>query len=193
MVDTRSALQAEPSESVTAGAASASSVEDSKADTLHDLCLSCGLCCDGSLFEYVELEGEEREAFAGAKLVVVDDRPSVPLPCCRHEGRRCSIYARRPARCVAFTCQLYRNVEGQSVSSTDALERVREVHASLRRIEARLGWAPGTYSTTRFRKWAAEYAGGEAQARRDHPLALLEYGISRRLMERHFIPSSHTG
>lgn len=157
-------------------------------DALQDLCLSCGLCCDGSLFECVEVEVEEQVAFEGVKLVMLDERPAVPLPCCKHEFRRCSIYEQRPARCVAFTCQLYRDVEEQRVPSTDAGARIAEVHALLRRIETRLGWEPGTYSTTRFRLWVSEYSGGEAQARRDHPLVLLDYGISRRLMERHFIP-----
>lgn len=157
-------------------------------NVLEDLCLSCGLCCDGSLFECVEVEAEEQAAFRGVKLVMVDERPAVPLPCCMHVTRRCSIYARRPARCVTFTCQLYREVEEQRVAVVDAGARIAEVHALLRRIESRLGWEPGTYTTTRFRQWVADYCGGEAQARREHPLVLLDYGISRRLMERHLIP-----
>lgn len=62
------------------------------------LCLSCGLCCDGSLFWAVELEPADTVPDgieAGGRL---------PQPCAFHTAGVCGIYATRPSQCRAFVC-----------------------------------------------------------------------------------------
>ncbi len=65
-----------------------------------DLCLSCGLCCDGSLFKAVELEAGD-EAHAGA---AIEGR--LPQPCRFHGAEGCGVYAARPGQCRAFSCRV---------------------------------------------------------------------------------------
>lgn len=69
------------------------------------LCLSCGLCCDGSLFWAVELEPDDRVpggAAPGARLA---------QPCAFHSDGVCGVYATRPAQCRAFVCNVLRAVQ----------------------------------------------------------------------------------
>ncbi|MEZ5722899.1 MAG: hypothetical protein R3D59_15855 [Paracoccaceae bacterium] len=64
------------------------------------LCLSCGLCCDGSLFWAVEIDGADavpEGAAPGGRLA---------QPCSFHAGGACGIYATRPGQCRAFVCDV---------------------------------------------------------------------------------------
>lgn len=159
-----------------------------QSETLQGLCLDCGMCCDGTLFECVELEPDERSGFESLVLIRVGEKVAVPLPCAMHRGRRCSIYEQRPVRCKKFTCKLYDGVASGNLSLSSAQGRVAEARRLFAIIEQLLGWESGSFSTTRFRTWAANYPGGESAARTALPQAFLKYGLLRVLMERHFIP-----
>lgn len=146
------------------------------------------MCCDGTLFECLELDPDERSRFVKNPFVVVSETVATKLPCCMHVGGVCTIYENRPSRCRKFTCRLYDAVAIGAMPSTEAQARVDELKALFDAIEGALGWSSGSFSTTRFRTWAAEFPGGEAQARQFYPSAFLKYGLSRILMDRHFIP-----
>lgn len=156
--------------------------------TLQGLCLDCGMCCDGTLFECVEVEPAEQPAFVQVSLIRVGDKVAVPLPCAKHQGRRCAVYDARPSRCVKFTCGLYDGVAAGARSVEEAQARIAEARRLFAVIETLLAWSPESFSTTRFRTWAADYPGGEGAARRAFPEAFLKYGLLRLLMERHFMP-----
>ncbi len=156
---------------------------------LHALCLHCGLCCDGTLFECVELEPAEQPPLASVALIRVGTEVALPLPCPKHEHRRCTIYDERPSRCRKFTCKLYDGVAAGTLSPDGARARIAEAQRLFSTIETLLGWEAGTFSTTRFRKWAADYPGGESAARNAFPGAFLKYGLIRVVTDRHFVPS----
>lgn len=67
------------------------------------LCLSCGLCCDGSLFWAVELDANEPAPPAAAN-------HQLPQPCAHHCGGACAIYPSRPGQCRAFVCNVLQAV-----------------------------------------------------------------------------------
>jgi Fe-S-cluster containining protein len=107
---------------------------------LMQLCRSCGLCCDGSLFGLVILRPEEVEAARKNRLRVLDDSKGFEQPCSALKAgesvgeRRCAIYGERPLSCRTFTCRLYERhrTEGGSIEpSLAAVRRVRELVASL--------------------------------------------------------------
>ncbi|MEM7392524.1 MAG: YkgJ family cysteine cluster protein, partial [Verrucomicrobiota bacterium] len=79
-----------------------------KPDIITRLCTQCGLCCDGTIFDDVEL-GSESEA-TGLELlgldVDTDDRPMLLEPCRALNGTRCTIYKHRPGCCRTFECRL---------------------------------------------------------------------------------------
>lgn len=89
-----------------------------------DLCIQCGLCCNGALFGFVPLTAEEqalpRHRAHGERM---------PLPCEFLDGRKCTIYGEGPPRvCGEFRCRLLRRFEAGDVTLEDAMEEVAEAH-----------------------------------------------------------------
>lgn len=75
---------------------------------LEALCSACGLCCDGSLFGRVDLDGDELEGARRHHLSVVASGRSFEQPCaCFTQERTCAIYSERPRACRRFVCRLY--------------------------------------------------------------------------------------
>lgn len=92
------------------------------------LCTNCGLCCDGTLFEDVELKNE-REAL-GLELMGVqidtDAAPALPLPCTALDGRKCSIYKNRPGTCRRFECKLLQQTKLGNISTAEAKTTIKQ-------------------------------------------------------------------
>lgn len=110
--------------------------------TLSELCVACGLCCDGSLFRFLPVDEAERDAYERLALPVVTQsgRPAMPLPCSRLSERSCTVYAERPGGCRAYVCRLGDELERGAVSAERALAVVREAQ---RRIAALKAAFPG--------------------------------------------------
>lgn len=95
------------------------------------LCLECGLCCDGSIFRFVNLAVDEQtDAVAyGADVVVrqhADGSRSAALrqPCVLHQGGCCSTYQQWiPSGCSSYRCRL---LDGYT-SGELSIEECREV------------------------------------------------------------------
>jgi Fe-S-cluster containining protein len=110
---------------------------------LGTLCRSCGLCCDGSLFDRVGLGPDEVEPARRNRLRVLESGKGFEQPC-RALGRTggaldencvCSIYDERPLSCRAFACRLYerhRTEGGALEPRLAAVRRVRELVAALK-------------------------------------------------------------
>lgn len=111
------------------------------------LCLTCGLCCDGSLFSDVRLTREDvvRLGVEGARATHTRktiSRSAFRQPCAAlHEGL-CAVYQLRPGHCRNFDCALLqRNVAGE-ISREDALRiitRCRAHAARARKLLTLLG------------------------------------------------------
>jgi len=104
--------------------------------TSSDLCLPCGLCCDGSLFERARLRPGEEELARNLNLEVISagsNDSGFRLPCPLFSGC-CTIYnQQRPKICKAFRCkQLLRQDQGQSLSEGLAkISRARAMQAEV--------------------------------------------------------------
>jgi len=95
------------------------------------LCLSCGLCCDGTLFRDVELQPGDDTAKLRAH--------GLPIPFAAPRGSRfsqpcaalcadlkCRVYADRPARCQQFECAVFKAVASGAVELPAALKTIRQ-------------------------------------------------------------------
>jgi hypothetical protein len=69
----------------------------------QDLCISCGLCCDGSLFWAVPVGPEEEVP------VPLDAERRLRQPCACFDGK-CTVYAERPTGCRSFDCRVLQTV-----------------------------------------------------------------------------------
>jgi Fe-S-cluster containining protein len=113
------------------------------------LCLACGLCCDGTLFDLVKLEGGDDAAKLKALgLPVTVSRGKTPIarfpqPCSALcEDRTCRVYADRPWQCRVFECGVLKNAKAGRVTFAAALRLVqksRRLADKVRRLLRELG------------------------------------------------------
>ncbi len=101
------------------------------------LCRACGMCCDGSLFDRVDLARDERARARRRGLRVLPGGRAFEQPCAAHRpGAGCACYDERPRACARFTCRLLDRVQRNDVAVADAVaavSRVRSLVASLQR------------------------------------------------------------
>lgn len=109
------------------------------------LCLQCGLCCNGVIFGDVELQpGDDpaRLAALGVPLSRRGHKTKFPQPCPCLEGLRCRIYADRPVRCRTFDCRLLQRTAAGEMRVADAclIIRTTRYHAErVRQLLKKLG------------------------------------------------------
>lgn len=95
------------------------------------LCLECGLCCNGALFERGELRpGDDPARLQSVGLRIRQGRSgNVPTrfdqPCGAFDRCGCTIYPERPAYCRMFECLLLQHVRTGTLSLEAAKKRVR--------------------------------------------------------------------
>lgn len=89
------------------------------------LCLSCGLCCDGTLYEHAKVhEGEAAQTeLAGFKVQKGDRKRSTFLfPCHNLDGKCCTAYERwRPKVCSSFFCEVQKRTAAGECTETEAM------------------------------------------------------------------------
>jgi uncharacterized protein len=114
----------------------------------ENLCTSCGLCCDGSLFAEVEL-GSRRESFSvesmGLDVDESDEDNRTPIlnqPCAALKTRRCTVYKFRPGCCRTFECRLLQQAKAGAISFDNAKTQVADVLREIRKIKTLLGSFP---------------------------------------------------
>jgi Fe-S-cluster containining protein len=109
--------------------------------TASRLCLTCGLCCNGALFNDVKLQpGDDRGNLQALGLTLVPQTGSKSgskfnQPCPALEGCTCRIYSDRPAYCRKFECALLKGVIAGKTEPTDARKTIAEARQRLERVE----------------------------------------------------------
>ncbi len=103
-----------------------------------NICLSCGLCCDGTLIGFVELDNEELPALR--KLMDIEDENGNGffLQPCSNFCDGCTIYANRPKQCGKFKCGLLTAVEQKELDFDLAIEMVAEVKQKKMALEKKM-------------------------------------------------------
>ena len=100
----------------------------STATVAGQLCLSCGLCCDGTLFKDVELQpGDDLSLLEAGGLSLLRRGATVKLtqPCTALDGCRCRVYSQRPTRCREFECLLLKSTLNGQTPVPKALQIIR--------------------------------------------------------------------
>ncbi|MBI2516506.1 MAG: YkgJ family cysteine cluster protein [Opitutae bacterium] len=117
--------------------------------SLEQLCLACGLCCDGTLFDGVQLEAaDDRQHLKELGLPVKVSRGRNPIarfaqPCAALcANRTCRVYADRPRQCRIFECGVFKRAKAGEIDSATALRLVKKARHQadrVRRLLLRLG------------------------------------------------------
>ncbi len=96
---------------------------------IRDLCLQCGLCCNGVIFRDVELQASDDPQRLEAAGLTVNPRrhaATIPQPCSAlGPDLRCKVYADRPKRCREFECDLFKAVARGELDIPAAIKVVR--------------------------------------------------------------------
>lgn len=92
-----------------------------------NLCLECGLCCNGLLFRDLPITEEEL-------IPLVELNPNtekrgsnryLSLPCVAWESKEgCTIYNDRPNVCRAFKCKVLVKYENEEITYEQAMEKI---------------------------------------------------------------------
>jgi Fe-S-cluster containining protein len=104
------------------------------------LCQTCGLCCEGQLFGWVELRPEEVERAKAWPVGVTTKGGEVGFeqPCACFQRMRCTVYAQRPKACVDYRCMLLKRVEKGEITPAFAQARIDEARGLFDEIQRRL-------------------------------------------------------
>jgi hypothetical protein len=115
----------------------------------EQLCLACGLCCDGTLFDGVQLEpGDDAQKLKALGLPVVVYRAKQPItrfaqPCAALcADRTCQLYKNRPRQCRTFECKVFKELRAGETELPAALRLVtktRRLADKARRLLRKLG------------------------------------------------------
>lgn len=93
----------------------------------QEICITCGLCCDGTLFKRAILKAGEKGNLPKKMETAYEkkgDEEFFHLPCSYFEGK-CSIYDQKKAHiCSAFRCNLLKEFAQNKVSKSEALSIV---------------------------------------------------------------------
>jgi len=99
----------------------------------EQLCLACGLCCDGTLFDLVKLEPSDvaaRLKALGLPVTVSRGKTPVarfPQPCAALcANRSCQVYADRPWQCRVFECGVFKDVKAGRTTPAAALRLIKQ-------------------------------------------------------------------
>lgn len=83
---------------------------------LSEICLSCGMCCDGTLFGKAKIKDEADKKRVEAFDLIVSDTQFFDLPCHHFKGK-CSIYEQqRPNICGAYLCKPLKQLKAGEIN-----------------------------------------------------------------------------
>ncbi|MFW6275291.1 MAG: YkgJ family cysteine cluster protein [bacterium] len=108
-----------------------------------NICLSCGICCDGTLLGFVQLESEERSRLR--KLMDIEevgDKGFFFQPCSKLGCNGCTIYPDRPKKCGEFQCKMLKAFEKKELDFDSAISVINLVKQKRMTIEKHLTSLP---------------------------------------------------
>ncbi len=111
--------------------------------TIDSLCPTCGLCCNGVLFEDLRLRKSDdparlRKLGLGSALARKGATTCLNQPCLAFDGSHCRIYADRPSRCREFECHILTRVAEGSLGLSAAHRRIRHARRLVAQVESEL-------------------------------------------------------
>jgi Fe-S-cluster containining protein len=170
--------------SLTVEAQGATVREEPGATGANSLCLGCGLCCDGTLFDHVSLS--EAEAFAArVRSLPVAGGTDFRHPCPAHlSDGRCSIYEKRPHVCAQYQCRVLKRFGAGELGYQESLDKIHRLKRLSASIRARLSDDAVGFAQLFRLVW--EQSDGSLDWRRRHADLLIDLVVYLRICEEDF-------
>lgn len=106
------------------------------------ICLACGLCCDGTLIGFVQLDREELPAVKKVMEIEEANEEGFFLQPCDNYCDGCTIYTNRPRQCGYFKCGLLKSVEQKTLDYELAVDIIDVVKQQTLAIEKKVAMLP---------------------------------------------------
>ena len=103
-----------------------------------NICLSCGLCCDGTLIGFVKLDSEELPGMREVMDIEDENGNGFFLQPCNSYCDGCTIYSKRPKQCASFKCELLKSFEQKELNFDSAIEIINVVKQKKIAIEKKV-------------------------------------------------------
>ena len=147
------------------------------------LCLTCGLCCNGTLYERVEVKPQHVPLVSKLRLRLepFNDSFQFPQPCSLYQKDCCSVYPHHPPSCKAYKCALLHKYESGEVTFDESIAIVQETKEFTR------GDSWETIRQDMAQGWNVEQGVLESGAARTTNVAAVLRAVTvDRLLEKHF-------
>ena len=162
----------------------------------QNLCMVCGLCCDGTLFKTAAVDPDERLTElqeCGVQIHIENERRCLLFPCTAYEDHICKAYHNERAKiCAEYQCKLLKQCLTGKITWDEAAEVVHSTQLHKKKLKANLKKVyrarTGESLPDTFRRFIVSH-GGEADAiafRKKHAQILLDYLAFNECLDRYF-------
>ena len=103
-----------------------------------NICLACGLCCDGTLIGFVALSPDEIPRIKDIMEIEIEHDNGFFLHPCDKYCNGCTVYNDRPKNCAKFKCGLLNSVEEKEITFETAVEAIDFVKQKKHDIQEKL-------------------------------------------------------
>ncbi|WP_347157632.1 YkgJ family cysteine cluster protein [Pontibacter chitinilyticus] len=103
-----------------------------------NICLACGLCCDGTLVGFVQLSPEELPRIKEVMAIEEASNDGIFLQPCNNYCDGCTIYPDRPKQCASYDCELLRSLQRKELDYTSAIEIIEVAKQRKNAIEEKV-------------------------------------------------------
>lgn len=162
-------------------------------DPEQSLCVQCGLCCDGTIFERARVFPEDdltQLEINGFILLTAAERRGFALPCHHQQGRVCAVYQQwRPTVCHTFRCRLLRRFEAGELTWEEAHARIERTVALADQIRAQLPSQRDHKRTSlkqRMADWQQAQTAAGVDVQRTFARLLLDFASLQHILDQHF-------
>lgn len=160
---------------------------DSAIPLASRLCLACGMCCDGTVYNDARLDEREVADAAAADFRTCNPASTAnafELPCHYLDGKACTIYDKwRPKVCSTYFCDLQDRAAAGDCTEAEALELIANTLGLRQRVVSVM--RPGeTFRQARAR-FDALATSGAAVSPDDAALAVRML-VLERMLDQHF-------
>ena len=159
----------------------------------QNICIHCGLCCDGTLFNHANIKESETIASAYSFEIIEKEKRAFKLPCAYLKETVCSIYMERPyIVCETFQCKLLRALRTDKTSFVDAMKIIDDTIALKTKIESQLlehyPESTGDRLPSKMKEFNSHFTGtmSDVEFRRKYGIILLDFFMLKKKLNESF-------
>lgn len=159
--------------------------------TANRLCLACGMCCDGTVYNVASLDADEVAQAKASGFRPLNPEPDTHaffFPCSHLDGKACTVYGQwRPKVCGTYFCSLQVKVAKGEVAEAHALATIAATLAA--RDQARSAMRSGETLAQARDRFETTVRAGQSLDPQDGK-ALVQIFVLEKLLDRHFRKAS---